>query len=216
MRRMTKGLLWTAGMAAALVAAAPAGAADAEKAANPQPAAAATARPADWAVPVKLNGVPNLHRVAPTLYRSAQPTDTGMQNLRKELGIKTVINLRAFHNDRDESKGTGLLNEELSVNAWSIEDEDVVRVLRILQDESKGPFLIHCQHGADRTGVMCAMYRMTVQNWPREKAIAELQNGGYGFHPIWKNIIRYLEKVDVEKIRRAVKAAPAPGDAKAP
>ena len=52
---------------------------------------AGTNRPSARAVPIALNGVPNLHKVSDTLYRSAQPTVVGMQNLKK-LGIKTIIN----------------------------------------------------------------------------------------------------------------------------
>jgi protein tyrosine/serine phosphatase len=165
--------------------------------------AAGAPRPAEWAQPLALEGVPNLHRVTGTLLRSAQPTAAGMRNL-ESLGVRTVINLRAFHSDRDEVAGTGLLDEELSVKTWHLEDEDVVRVLRLLRDPAAGPTLVHCQHGADRTGTMVAMYRMVVQGWPREKAIDELVNGGYGFHPVWSNILTYLRQVDVARIREAV------------
>jgi hypothetical protein len=48
---------------------------------------------------------------------------------------------------------------------------------------------------------MVAMYRMIVQNWPREKAIREMEHGGFGYHTAWQNIPKYLENVDVEKIR---------------
>jgi len=126
-----------------------------------------------------------------------------MRNL-ESIGILTVINLRAFHSDHAEVAGTALLNEELSVKTWHLEDEDVVRVLRMLKDTARGPYLVHCQHGADRTGTMIAMYRIIFQGWSKEKAIDELVNGGYGFHPIWKNILEYVQNVDVEKIRAAV------------
>ena len=43
-------------------------------------------------------GLPNLHQVSDTLYRGAQPTVEGMGELKK-LGVKTVISLRAHHND---------------------------------------------------------------------------------------------------------------------
>ena len=131
-----------------------------------------------------------------------------MLNLEKQLGIKTVINLRSFHSDSDELAGTGLLSERLTVKTWHIEDEDVVRVLRIVRNKANGPYLIHCQHGADRTGVMCAMYRIVEQGWPREQAIDEMVNGGYGFHGVWKNITDYIRHADVEKMREAV-AKPA-------
>lgn len=158
------------------------------------------ARPPEWAQPLTVAGVPNLHRVTDSLYRSAQPNAEGMRNL-QELGVRTIINLRAFHSDRDEIAGTGLLAEELSVKTWHIEDEDVLRVLRIVRDPAGSPYLIHCLHGADRTGAMVAMVRMVWQGWPREKAIDELVNGGYGFHSIWTNILTYLREVDVERMR---------------
>jgi len=160
-------------------------------------------RPEKWAVPVKLDGVPNLHKVTDTLYRSAQPTDEGMKNIEK-MGIKTVINLRNFHSDKDELGGTKLLNEELDVNTWHIEDEDVVKFLKIVRKKENGPFLVHCQHGADRTGVMNCMFRIIEQGWTREDAIKEMTDGGYGFHPVWTNIINYVMKADLDKIRKAL------------
>ena len=163
----------------------------------------AATRPHAWAQPLSLAGVPNLNKVTDSLYRSAQPTAEGMQNL-EALGIRKVINLRAFHSDSDEVAGTNLLNEELSVKTWHIEDEDVVRVLRIVREPANGPYLIHCLHGADRTGTMIAMYRMVVQEWPREEAIEELVDGGYGFHSIWWNILTYLKDVDVQAIHSQV------------
>ncbi len=66
----------------------------AQDASAPIPAAAAV-RPVQWAEPVEMEGVSNLHRISPTLYRSEQPTALGMKNLEK-LGIRTVINLRAL------------------------------------------------------------------------------------------------------------------------
>ncbi len=57
--------------------------------------------PLSWAQPIKLDGVPYLHRISTNLYRSAQPTTQGMQNLQRK-GIETVVSLRSFHSDRDE------------------------------------------------------------------------------------------------------------------
>jgi protein tyrosine/serine phosphatase len=161
-------------------------------------------RPENWAVPIELPGVVNLHRVNENLYRSEQPTSEGMKNLKEIIGIKTVINLRAFHSDADEVRGTGLLNEELSVKAWHIEDEDVVRVLKLIRNKENGPFLIHCHYGGDRTGLMSAMYRIVEQGWSKDEAIKEMVEGDYGFHPFWSNIIKYILDVDVKKIKMAV------------
>jgi protein tyrosine/serine phosphatase len=160
-------------------------------------------RPISWATPIQMPGVANFYKITDYLYRSEQPTQEGMKNLKK-MGIKTVINLRAFHSDLDEIQKTGLLNEELSLKTWHIEDEDVIRVLRIIRKRENGPFLMHCWHGADRLGVMCAMFRIVEQGWTKDEAIQEMVKGGYGFHAVWLNIIEYVKNVDVERIRKKV------------
>jgi protein tyrosine/serine phosphatase len=167
------------------------------------------ARAERWAVPIMLEGVPNLHRITPTLYRSEQPTALGFRNLEK-LGIRTVINLRAFNSDDDEVRGTSLRTERVRILTWNIDDDHVVDVMRILRNADNGPFLIHCQHGADRTGLMSAMYRILEQGWTVDDALAELTGGGYGYHAMWKNILRYVRSADVDKLRAAIAAASSP------
>ena len=150
-----------------------------------------------------MQGVGNFYKVTDYLYRSDQPTEEGMKNLEK-MGIKTVINLRTLHSDLDKIKQTGLRYEALNVKPWHIEDEDVISVLRIIRKRENGPFLIHCWRGADRLGVMVAMFRVVEQGWTKDEAIEEMVNGGYGFHETWRNIIEYVKKVDLDKIRKGV------------
>lgn len=159
-------------------------------------------------MPIPGRGVHNLHRITSTIYRSAQPTPAGMRAI-EALGVRTVINLRHFSSDVDRVAGTALALEEVHIHTWRLRDEHVIRVMRLLAEPARGPFLLHCWHGADRTGLMSAMYRMLVQAWAREQAIEELVHGGYGFHRGWRNIIRYLERVDVEALRRMVGADPS-------
>ncbi|MEN9354709.1 MAG: hypothetical protein RL318_2034 [Fibrobacterota bacterium] len=167
-------------------------------------------RPAQWASPVQLEGVGNLNKVNDSLYRSEQPTREGMKRLADSLGIRTVINLRAFHSDKDKVKSTRLRLHEIDIKTWNIKDKDVIRALRIIRWNGEGPYLVHCLHGADRTGTINAMYRMVFQNWSREEAIAEMVDGGYNFHSMWRNILDYLNKVDVKAIRTAVETPPTP------
>jgi protein tyrosine/serine phosphatase len=167
---------------------------------------AATPRPANWAEPITLEGVPNLHRITPMLYRSEQPTALGMKNLEK-LGIRTVINLRAFNHDDKEVEGTSLRTLRTRILTWDVDDKHVIEVMRWLKQTENGPFLIHCQHGADRTGLMSAMYRILEQGWSPEDAMKELTDGGYGYHSMWRNILRYVQSADVERLRAAISAA---------
>ena len=166
-------------------------------------------RPAEWAVPVPLNDVPNLHRMTSLLYRSAQPTALGFRNL-ADFGIKTVISTRQTVDDTGRAQGTGLFIHRIPMKARDVgeqQGEKIVRVLRlILAAQADGPVLIHCHHGADRTGAIAAVYRMVVQEWSNDAALDELLNGDYGFHTIWQNIPRYVAGVDVEDLRRRIAA----------
>jgi protein tyrosine phosphatase (PTP) superfamily phosphohydrolase (DUF442 family) len=118
-------------------------------------------RPAHWAMPIRLEGVPNLHKISDSLYRSAQPSAGGMKNL-KTMGIETIVNLRSFHSDRAEIGDTGLAHEHIYVKAWHPEEEEAVRFLQIATNPKRSPVLMHCQHGADRTGTMVAPYRVSL------------------------------------------------------
>ena len=162
------------------------------------------ARPIQWAQNIADVRVNNLHRITPALYRSAQLSREDVPELQK-LGIRKVISFRAFHADDSILAGTQITMQRIRINTWYIRDEDMVAALKALRTaDQDGPVLIHCQHGADRTGLVSALYRMVYQGWTREQALDELQHGGYGFHPIWQNITNYLKHVDVERLRQEV------------
>lgn len=165
---------------------------------------AAAARPTTWAEPIARDGLPNFHRVSSTLYRGAQPTAEGIKEL-KSRGIKTIVNLRSFNSDRDEIGDTAITYEHITMKAWHPEDKEVVRFLRIVTDEERSPVFVHCQHGADRTGTMCAIYRIAVQGWSKDDAIAEMTGGGFGFHPTWDNLLEYLRSLDIDALKREAK-----------
>lgn len=163
-------------------------------------AASISARPAEWAVPLEIKGLSNLHQVTPMLYRSAQPNSNSGEALRK-LGIKTVLSFRKRNKDEPLHKTPGVSFKRYPLYTWDIEEKDILAVLRILNDPANQPILVHCTHGADRTGLMMASYRMIVQGWTKEAAIAEMKQGEYEYHVIWKNIERRIHKMDIAKMR---------------
>lgn len=168
-------------------------------------------RPLNWAEPMMSTGVDNLHRVTPSLYRSAQITARDLPQLRA-LGIRKIVSFRSFHSDENLLSGTGIALQRIRINTWNIRDEDMINALRALHDVKRdGPVLIHCQHGADRTGLVSALYRVVYQGWGKPTAENELLNGGFGFHPVWGNIKRYLEQVDVERMKQQVGVEPLRG-----
>jgi len=150
-------------------------------------------------------GVGNFAKISDVLYRGEQPTATGFAELKKR-GIKTIINLRSFHSDRSEMKGNGLNYLHIYCKAWHPEDEDVVTFLQVVKDPAHQPVFVHCQHGADRTGMMVAAYRIMEQGWSVEDAAKETHN--FGFHKMFKDIQKYLKEFDRERLLKRVESTP--------
>ena len=170
----------------------------------PKPAANAPATPL---MPRNdLPGLNNFAKVSDALYRGAQPTAEGFAELKK-MGIKTVVNLRQFHSDRSKLKGTELQYKHLYCKAWHPEDEDVIKFLKIVHDPANQPVFVHCQHGADRTGMMAAAYRIVEQGWKPEDAARELPN--FGFHTIFPQVPAYVKALASGDMKEKVEHAPA-------
>lgn len=164
-------------------------------------------RPAHWATPVDKPGLRNFYKVSDRLYRGAQPEEEGIRQL-EQIGIKTVISLELFHSDRSmlEKTGSRMSYEHIYMQTWRPEEKDVTRFLKIVSDTARTPVYVHCYHGSDRTGTMCAIYRIIMQGWTKDEALREMQEGGYGFHSIWKNLIEFIHQLDAEKIKQSVSA----------
>ena len=154
-----------------------------------------------WAQRLALEGVPNFAKVSDTLYRGAQPSAEGMRSLSK-MGIKTIVSLRAIHSDRGLIGDLPLGYVHVSMKPWHGEYEDVVEFLRAATEPRLAPVLVHCEFGSDRTGTMCAAYRIVVCGWSKEEAIDEMVNGGFGFHKQWQNLIVFVRELDVDRIKR--------------
>ncbi len=87
------------------------------------------------------------------------------------------------------------------MTTWNPDPENVNRFLKIVTDGSRTPVFVHCRHGADRTGTVCAIYRIATEGWSKDEAIEEMTKGGFGYHSIWKNLVGYVHELDVEKLK---------------
>jgi tyrosine-protein phosphatase SIW14 len=158
-------------------------------------------RPNQWAEKVELNGFDNLYKVDNDLYRSEQPGNREMLLL-DSMGIRTIVNLRKFRNDKHEAEGTEIGLQQIKMNASAILYDDIVTGMNILLKSEK-PVLVHCLHGSDRTGCLVAVYRMVKCGWTREEAIDEFMNGGYGYHENWfPGILRILETINIAALKK--------------
>jgi protein tyrosine phosphatase (PTP) superfamily phosphohydrolase (DUF442 family) len=155
-----------------------------------------------WAQKMELTGVPNLYKVSVDLYRGAQPSEEGIRQL-KALGIKTIVNLRSLHNDRNEiGEMNDVTYEHIATLPWAVTDIDIIRFLKIVTDPNRTPVYVHCQRGADRTGTMCAIYRIVVQGWTQEQAFQEMTQGGFGFYPGWQDLIDTIRNLDIHQVKK--------------
>lgn len=157
-------------------------------------------RPPHWASVIKPDA--NFYQVDRGVYRSEMPIADDMAVMTAQ-NIKTVINLQYKNQDEDAKifdKSVTLINEPILT--WNVRPAQIARALyAIEQGREQGGVLVHCYHGADRTGIVIAMYRVIYQGWNIDMARAEMKGGGYGFHPVWHNIDRLLSPIGVAQVR---------------
>lgn len=173
---------------------------------QPPPAPRAPYDRSGWATKVDAPPLTNFYRVTPELYRGAQPDVAGMKKL-KELGIKTVVNLRLMHSDAGEIAGLDIGSEHIRIDTLKPEMDELVRFLQIATDPNRAPVFVHCMRGVDRTGLAVAVYRIVICGWTKAKAEDEMINGPFGHDGLFPNIQAFLEKLDVEELKRKVHEA---------
>ena len=153
--------------------------------------------------------LPNFHEVDSQLYRGGQPKSGGIKHLAR-MGIKTIVNLRTANEltrtEETEARAAGLRYFNLPMKEWGRPtDEQVERVLAVLNKAENHPVFVHCRLGADRTGLVVAIYRITHDGWTSERAKAEAKK--YGMHPWELGMKDYLH--DYYKRRENLNAHPA-------
>jgi len=169
--------------------------------------------PRNFRVSERLFGLPgltNVGRVANGIFRGAQPEPEGYATL-KTMGIRTVINLRTCHGERRAVEAAGMRYVEIPMSFWRDVDPAVVRkALSAMTDPANQPVFVHCSRGADRMGVVAAVYRMEVDGWSEAEAEAEME--AFGFHEIWSQLKEYVRRYPgvPEESREEVRALDGP------
>jgi hypothetical protein len=108
----------------------------------------------------------NFRTVIPgRLYRCGQPSAALLERMIRELGIRTVINLRGIGFGADwyleESRvasAHGVSVEDLGFSAGRLPSRLALRQLIEVFDRCTYPAVVHCQQGADRTGMAIAVF----------------------------------------------------------
>lgn len=129
--------------------------------------------------------LPNFHQVNARLYRGGQPRKGGIQKL-ASLGVNTIINLR---DDDERAEAEGREAQAAGLRYFNIpvgrlgrpEDAEIERALALIDAAENGVVFVHCAHGADRTGVVIAVYRISHDGWTSEQAKKEANRYGMKF-----------------------------------
>jgi len=155
--------------------------------------------------------LPKFHKVSATLYRGAQPLDGGVKKL-AELGIRTIVNLRGedelSRGEQNDTEAAGLRYFTLSMPGLSApSNEQVARVMAIIDNPDNQPVFIHCRRGSDRTGTIAAIYRISHEGWTADRAIAEAKQ--YGMSWTEFGMKGYISDYYKERLRTRIQPAAA-------
>ena len=120
----------------------------------------------------------NFHTViAGEFYRSAQMQGDDLARWTDRHGIRSVVNLRGAHLGTDwydaeiaSARELGLAHFDVQMSAADHIDAATAETLLAVLKQAPKPVLVHCQGGADRTGLATSLYVSAVAGWGEEAA----------------------------------------------
>ena len=132
--------------------------------------------------------LPNFYRVDANLYRGGQPTETGVKQLAGK--VKTIVYLRGADGkaktEEAWAKAARIDFKNFPLNNWfEPKNSQVKAILTFIEDPKNQPVIVHCQRGADRTGTIVAVYRISHDNWTAKQAIDEAKKFDFGWWQFW-------------------------------
>ena len=122
---------------------------------------------------------PNRHRLSAEAWRAAQPLPHQIRGLPRR-GIRTVLNLRGESNsstyafEKAACREAGLELVDFTIRSRAAPTRAEVLAARDLFGTLRYPVLMHCKSGADRVGLMSALYLYTRHNVPISEARRQL------------------------------------------
>ena len=122
----------------------------------------------------------SLHKISENTYRSNQPFPWQILADKNKRGIKTIINLRGVRNcssfflekETCEEHNIKLIN--FPVTSRAAPKVETILGAKKLFNEIEYPVIMHCKSGADRAGLMSALYLILHKNAPVDEAKKQL------------------------------------------
>jgi tyrosine-protein phosphatase SIW14 len=126
--------------------------------------------------------IENFGSINKSYFRGAQPEGRDYRDL-AALGVKMVLDLQkdgvAEEAALVEAAGMKFLRIPMTTHVAPT-PEQVALFLKHVSDPADQPVYVHCAGGRHRTGVMTAVYRMTIDGWSAERAFAEMKKYKFG------------------------------------
>ncbi len=122
----------------------------------------------------------NLDQIAPGVWRANQPSPRRLEMYQRQLGLKSVVNLRGgsqqgfYLFEAEVCKKLGLTLHDVHFSARRAPKKAALLAVFDLFASLQKPVLIHCKSGADRTGLICALYLLDVEQRPLAEAKRQL------------------------------------------
>ncbi|HMK48547.1 MAG TPA: tyrosine-protein phosphatase [Thermodesulfovibrionales bacterium] len=120
-------------------------------------------------------------RVSEGIYRGPRLDDL---NELRSLKIRTILNLEdnseAVQRESEAAGQLGIVMINIPMSQISRpKTDDLLRAVRIMEDQGSLPVYVHCLHGRDRTGFVIASYKIIHNGWTLEKAYQEALDNGH-------------------------------------
>lgn len=121
----------------------------------------------------------NRAKVGSDAYRSAQPAPHQLRRFAR-IGVKTVVNLRGGRNfgsyplEKEACASAGMAFEELVLRSRAAPTRETLAEAAALLGRIAYPALFHCKAGADRAGLMSALYMIVHEGAPVREAKRQL------------------------------------------
>jgi protein tyrosine phosphatase (PTP) superfamily phosphohydrolase (DUF442 family) len=158
----------------------------------------------------------NFGQVSPAYFRGAELKGPAAAGLAAR-GVKMVIDLRS---DSDVIAAEAQLVADAGMKYVRIPmttrtaptSEQVARFLSLVTDPANQPVYVHCVEGRHRTGVMTAIYRMTVDGWTADHAFDEMKDYKFGMdflHPEFKKFVFDYHPSVLQAVKAPIQAEKA-------